>query len=344
MLLKQRRRLHGNRKDHKIVRSGERYYWSIYTPGFPSRGFNSMIRQEILRALPSELNEVPLQTLILSISSRCHYKCEHCFEGNNIQSKEALSMADLTKVIRDAIHLGIPHLQIGGGEPMLRFRDMITLLELGKEHMEFWLSTSGFELTKVRARELKAAGLTGANISLDHWDEEKHNRFRNHPEAYKWALEAVENCKAAGILPNLTLCVTREMARQKQLMKYLGLARDLDVPFVRFLEARKAGNYAAKDVLLNKKEQQIVVDFYQSMNGSARYRSYPIIQYPGYHQRKTGCYGAGNRYIHIDSAGSYHSCPFCRGAVGNIREMELNQGIRLLREQGCQLFKTNPHA
>jgi len=87
-----------------------------------------------------------------------------------------------------------------------------------------------------------------------------------------------------------------------------------------------------------------VVDFFLKMNGSAKYSSYPIIQYPGYHQRKVGCYGAGNRYIHIDSAGNYHSCPFCRGAVGNIKEMELKEGIRLLREQGCQLFKTNPHA
>jgi MoaA/NifB/PqqE/SkfB family radical SAM enzyme len=344
ILLKQRKRLHGNRKDHKIVRSGQRYYWSIYTPGFPSDGFNSMIRQEIQRAISSEIDEVPLQTLILSISSRCYYKCEHCYEGNNIKQQEELSLADLAKVLQEAIRLGIPHVQIGGGEPMLRFSDMLTLLEMGKNHMDFWLSTSGYELSLEKARELKSSGLTGANISLDHWDAEKHKRFRNHPEAYRWALEAVENCKAAGILPNLTLCVTHEMAREEQLLKYLTLARDLEVPFVRFLEARKAGNYAGKDVLLSKKEQKNVVDFFQKMNGSARYRSYPIIQYPGYHQRTVGCYGAGNRYIHIDSRGNYHSCPFCRGAVGNIREMDLGDGIRLLREQGCQLFKTNSHA
>ena len=122
------------------------------------------------------------------------------------------------------------------------------------------------------------------------------------------------------------------------------LARKMEVPFVRFLEARKAGNYAGKDVLLSKEEQAALVQFYLHMNGSKKYRSYPIIQYPGYHQRKLGCYGSGNRYIHVDSAGNYHSCPFCRGAVGNIKEMELKEGIRLLREKGCQLFKTNPHA
>jgi len=303
-----------------------------------------MIRQEIRRTLEPDSGDIPLQTLIFSISSRCTLRCEHCYEGNNLKQWEQLSIADLTRLLREAISLGIPHIQIGGGEPMLRFDDMLRLLKLGKNHMEFWLSTSGYGLTREKAWDLKVAGLTGANISLDHWEAEKHNQFRNHPEAYKWALEAVENCKAVGIIPNLTLCVTNQMAQEEQLMNYLELARNLEIPFVRFLEARKAGNYAGKDVLLTREEQSTVVDFVLKMNGSGKYRSYPIIQYPGYHQRKVGCYGAGNRYIHIDSAGNYHGCPFCRGAVGNIKEMGLQEGIHLLREQGCQLFKTNPHA
>ena len=344
LLLRQRRRLHGNKKDHKIVRSGNLYYWSIYTPGFPSRGFNSMIQQELRRAFEPDLTGIPLQTLILSISSRCHYQCEHCYEGKVLGNREKLPIASLAKVIREAIDLGIPHIQIGGGEPMLRFRDLIRLLELGKGNMEFWLSTSGYGLTRDKAFDLKISGLSGATISLDHWKAKNHNQFRNHPEAFKWATEAVDHCKAVGIIPNLTLCVTHDMASEENLMKYMTMARDMEVPFVRFLEVRKAGNYAGKDVLLTKEEQSTLVRFYQKLNGSRKYRSYPIIQYPGYHQRKVGCYGAGNRYIHIDSAGNYHACPFCRGPVGNIKTMGLEEGISLLREKGCQLFKTNLHA
>jgi len=343
-LLGQRKRIHGNRRDHKIVRSGNRYYWSIYTPGFPSTGFNRMIEQEIRRITAQDRSDIPLQTLILSISSRCHYQCQHCFEGKNLKGWEQLTISDLVKVLREAISMGIPHIQIGGGEPVLRFKDLIRLLKMGKDHMEFWLSTSGYGLTRDKAWDLKIAGLTGANISLDHWKEEKHNQFRNHPEAYRWALEAVENCKNVGILPCLTICITHDMAGEEQLMRYLTLARNLEVPFVRFLEARNVGNYEGKDVLLTDKEQQVIVDFIRKMNGSRRNRTYPIIQYSGYHQRKIGCFGAGNRYIHIDAAGNYHSCPFCRGVTGNIRDMNLKEGIRLLREVGCHLFTTNPSA
>lgn len=342
LLAGQRKRLHGYKKDHKIVRANGRNYWSIYLPGFPSKGFNDVIQREILKAFKKDA-QVPLQTLILSISSRCLYHCEHCFEGENISSEEFLTFYELKQVMEDAKQNKVRHMQIGGGEPMLRLDDLLKLMECYKGSMDFWLSTSGYGLTKKNAISMKHAGLTGATISLDHWDKEKHNQFRQHPEAFDWALKAVQNCNDAGIVTNLTLCVTRDMAHETNLMKYMELARELKVPFVRFLEARKAGNYARKDVLLRKEEQKTVTDFYLKLNSGKPFRSYPIIQYPGYHQRETGCFGAGNRYLHIDARGNYHGCPFCRGAVGNVREMPLHKAINLLQARGCQLFHTNRH-
>jgi len=339
----QRRRIHGNKRDHKIVRAGDKYYWSIYTPGFPSEGFKDVIRREVLRVYKPSEKIIPLQTLILSITSKCFYQCEHCFEGKNLNGKEHLSYSDLEKAMSDALDSRIPHIQIGGGEPMLRYEEMIRLMNPGRGITEFWLSTSGYDLTQDKAKALREAGVTGAAISLDHWDPDKHIQFRKHPEAYLWVESAVENCLKAGIVPNLTLCVTREMASEENLMRYLDLAKNMRVPFVRFLEARRVGNYAGKDVLLSKEQQNTVLQVYLRFNGSKKYRSYPIIQYPGYHQRVLGCFGAGNRYLHIDSRGDYHACPFCRGKVGNIRELKLEDAIPLLQQKGCHLFKSHVH-
>lgn len=341
MLINQRKRLHGNKKDQKLVRAGNKYFWSIYTPAFPSEQFDQLIERELKKAYHPDEASSSLQTLILSISSRCHYACEHCYEGNNLQEWEALTVADLAKVIREAIELNIPHIQIGGGEPMLRSRDLTKLMELAKGKIDFWLSTSGYGFTLEKAWDLKVAGLTGAAISLDHWDEDTHNRFRKHPEAFRWAIEAVENCKKCGIVPNLTLCVSRELANEEQLMRYVNLAKNLGVPFVRLLEPRKVGNYQDRDILLDKTQTKAVEDFFLKMNSSRHMRSYPIIQYPGYHQRKLGCYGGGNRYLFIDSLGNYHSCPFCRSDAGNIKEMSLAEAIPKIRELGCQAFKSN---
>jgi MoaA/NifB/PqqE/SkfB family radical SAM enzyme len=341
MLFRQRRRIHGNTRDHKIVSHQRRFYWSIYTPGFPSAGFNNVIRREIRKAYPSSGQNSTLQTLIISISSRCQYSCEHCFEGDNLTKKEFLSLQELIDIQDDALRSGIRHIQLGGGEPMLRFEEMVRLIESARGQIDFWISTSGYNLTADRAKSLKQAGAVGATISLDHWEEAKHNSFRNYPNAYTWVLEAVESCHKAGIIPNLTLCLTRETANWDDLMSYMELSRRLDVPFVRFLEARKAGNYAGKDVLLNKADQDLVQSFFLKLNSEKAYKSYPIIQYPGYHQRKVGCYGAGNRYMFIDAKGNYLGCPFCRNKVGNIRNTSLSEAIDLIQQKGCSLFQTN---
>lgn len=343
MLLRQRTRLHGNRKDHKIVRSGPLYYWSIYTPGFPSEGFNAIIRREVLRAFPAkgDGSKPSLQTLILAISSRCDYHCEHCFEGGRLGKDELLTLKDLEKIMNDAASNGIRHLQFGGGEPMLRFDDMIRIMKPFRSSMEYWISTSGHGFTEEKAHEMKAAGMSGANISLDDFDQERHDRFRGAPGAYDMAIEAVHHCHRAGIIPNLTICVTRSMASREKLMRYLELARDLRVPFVRFLEPRKIGNYADKDILLRAEEQRTLLDLFILVNSRREFRSYPIIQYPGYHQRKVGCFGSGNRYLYINAKGDYQGCPFCGGSVGNFQDMNLEQAIHQLQARGCQLFKTN---
>ena len=71
---------------------------------------------------------------------------------------------------------------------------------------------------------------------------------------------------------------------------------------------------------------------------------YPIISYPGYHQRRIGCLGAGNRYLYIDPKGDIHACPFCRHAAGDAFSASMEDVIKVLRNRGCQIYKTNMDA
>jgi MoaA/NifB/PqqE/SkfB family radical SAM enzyme len=71
---------------------------------------------------------------------------------------------------------------------------------------------------------MKANGLTGAIISLDHWDEEQHNRFRGHEKSFFWVQEAARNCHEAGIVVCLSLCpvksfVTEENVRPVKMIR-----------------------------------------------------------------------------------------------------------------------------
>ena len=63
--------------------------------------------------------------------------------------------------------------------------------------------------------------------------------------------------------------------------------------------------------------------------------------YLGYHQRKVGCYGAGDRFFYIDTKGYAHICPYCTGKVANVTDHTAKEVITLLSGKVCLAFGEN---
>ena len=340
-IIRTRKKIHGNKFTLKYVHANERYFTAMNVPGWPSKAFDSFIKNEFNRANNSIHKDHKLHTAFFSITNRCKFHCEHCFEWDNISSKEILTLEEL-KIIQQKLHeQGVCHLEYSGGEPLSRMDALVELLSNRKEDVDYWISSSGYEMTPATAQRLKECGLTGAVISLDHWDEEFHNSFRKNPKSFFWVREAVNNCRKANLATVLSICATREFLTEQNLWKYADLAKSWGIGLIRILEPRQAGLYKGKDVLLSDSHTKILEKFFLEINSNKQFSKYPIVLYPGYHQRKTGCLGAGNRYIYIDSKGDIHACPFCQEKKGNALKDNLYDSIPLLKEAGCHNFNTN---
>ena len=345
-LQKLRSSVQGNQRITKFVKSDKLYYWVTDFPGLPSPNLKKLMQFEFRRNERFKGNgnveNIPQQTIIWGITNRCTLQCTHCYDWDNIDSRDHLSLEQLKIILRKIEDQGIRHVQLSGGEPLSRFDDMISILKEASQRIDFWLLTSGFELTKDKAIALKNAGLTGANISLDHWDEKEHNNFRNNPKSFEWVLKAVENCKKAGIMVSLSLCATREFVNEENLEKYGELAKKIGAHFIRILEPRQVGRFSDKIVHLSKDQIDQLSNFTNLMNNHPDFGDFPIVVFFGYHQRKLGCMGAGNRYLYIDANGDFHACPFCRGRKGNALYDSFSDSIEGLRRDGCKAFKTVP--
>jgi MoaA/NifB/PqqE/SkfB family radical SAM enzyme len=105
------------------------------------------------------------------------------------------------------------------------------------------------------------------------------------------------------------------------------------------MEPRKAGRYSGKDILLAPDKVKLLDRFMIERNKTRKYLSYPVIQFPGHYQRIIGCLGSGNRFLYIDPAGNFHSCPFCRKSLGNALIDSIDSGIEKARSSGCHMFK-----
>jgi MoaA/NifB/PqqE/SkfB family radical SAM enzyme len=340
--IRQRRaRILGNRRALRYIRSGGKYYFSDNIPGWPSDAFNSFVLAEITRFDKKQEIQAPLHTVIFAITNRCYLRCTHCFEWQNISAKDILSAQDLKTIMQKLYDLNVHHIQLSGGEPLARFDDLTDLIRSAPQGIDLWILTSGFGLTDEKAVALKKAGLIGADISLDHWNEKLHNAFRNNDNSYHWVSEAVKNCGRSGILTSLSLCVTKQFISEYNLEKYLELAKSWGVCLIRLLEPRAVGRYMGKDVELSEEQKAILEAFFLKVNSSGRYKGYPILTYPGYHQRTIGCLGAGNRYFYIDSAGDIHACPFCQRKAANAVSDPLIPALASLRKTGCHEFPVN---
>ena len=336
-LVANRRKLSGN-KIRKMACVDGNYYWDPYIPGLKSDALPHFFIGEANRIYPSGKGSFRFNNVMIAITKKCPYKCEHCFEWDDLNQQESLSLTDLKKIISRFQDLGTCQIQLTGGEPMLIVDSMVEIVSSSKPGTEFSIFTSGYGLTAENAVKLKKAGITTVFISLDHVDPVFHNRFRGSSGSFGWACEAVKNATEAGLVTTLSLCATSSFVSESNLLAYANLAKEMGVSFIQVLEPKAVGHYKGKEVSLATEQVRLLEEFYLKMNYDKKYREYPIVCYHGYYQRRIGCLGSGDRSLYVDSDGDLHACPFCRQKWGNALSADLDSMIRKLYEKGCPQY------
>jgi cyclic pyranopterin phosphate synthase len=114
---------------------------------------------------------------------------------------EILSYEEVRTVVRAAAELGINRIRLTGGEPLVRaeLSKLIKMISQIEGIQELSLTTNGTFL-KNYALELKQAGLSRVNVSLDTLKADKF-QYITHLGKLKDVLEGIEAAKEAGFHP-----------------------------------------------------------------------------------------------------------------------------------------------
>jgi radical SAM protein with 4Fe4S-binding SPASM domain len=149
------------------------------------------------------------ETIHFSVTGRCDQACTGCFysarPGSAVAAQDApWSLCE--RVVLEAEQARVFQIALGGGEPLLHPR-LVDMVRLSREHSVVPnLTTNGNLLTREMAHELKEAGLGQAQISLNGADEAVNAQTRPNFAA---TMQAIENCRAAGLRWGLNFLVTR---------------------------------------------------------------------------------------------------------------------------------------
>ena len=142
--------------------------------------------------------------LRISVTDRCNLRCLYCMPPEGVQQiphGEILSYEEIRTVVRAAVELGINRIRLTGGEPLVRAElpKLICMLSQIEGIQELALTTNGTFLKKY-ALELKQAGLSRVNVSLDTLKPDKF-RYVTRLGKLKDVLEGIEAAKRTGFDP-----------------------------------------------------------------------------------------------------------------------------------------------
>ncbi|MEO0470528.1 MAG: radical SAM protein [Bacteroidota bacterium] len=290
-----------------------KYGWDMFHPLWPSPAFDKFFTHHLEELMPSGKRLGVLRRLLVAITKRCPLQCAHCSEWDTLNQADILDRETLREKIQELVDYGVSQIVYSGGEPLSRFSDLVYLVGHFRDSSQ-WIYTSGYGLSMEKAKKLKAAGLTGVAVSLDHHLPNGHNHFRGSLKAFEWVRKAIANCQAVGLLVSVNVCPTKEYLAEHGFQSFIDLMLTWQVPIVNVLEPRAVGHFAGQDVAYGPSEKQLMEDFFRRYNFSDQRQIGPIITYPGLSRKKVRC-GGGISYLLLDDDGTLRPCPFCKTPI-----------------------------
>ncbi len=116
--------------------------------------------------------------LRISVTDKCNLRCRYCMPEEGVCKKshaQMLTEDEIITAVEAAASLGITKLRFTGGEPLVK-KNIVSICRRAAAVngiREVCLTTNGIRLPEL-AGELKEAGVTRLNLSLDTLNEEKY--------------------------------------------------------------------------------------------------------------------------------------------------------------------------
>jgi cyclic pyranopterin phosphate synthase len=198
--------------------------------------------------------------LRVSITDLCNLRCLYCRPPEGVQlipHDEILRYEEILTIIRIARDMGIRKVRITGGEPLVRrgVLDFVSRLARMDGIEDVGLTTNGVLLASM-ARDLRAAGLTRINISLDSMRRETFKQITGS-DNLEAVLEGISCALREGFDPVKINVVLLEGINEADIPAFARLTLDRHVD-VRFIERmpfgaeptpRSPGSFSAESAL-----------------------------------------------------------------------------------------------
>lgn len=283
-----------------------------HLPPINSRAYSRFINEHLLseKVRPSHAQ--------IGLTNACPQNCAYCYNKNRTGTK--MDKATILQTIRDLKKLGVFWLGFTGGEPLLN-KDIVEITESVGDGCVTKLFTTGCNLSPSLAADLKRAGLFYVSVSLDHWNEQEHDRIRDYQGAFQIALKAIEIFKNKGFHVSVSTVLTKNSFQEETIEHFLEFLTSLGVHEAWFSEAKPAvADLWNSQFVIGQMERNKLSALQDRYNKKGKL----TVNYLGHFEGKEhfGC-TAGYKMVYIDAFGEVSPCVFTPMSFGNAQHQPL---------------------
>jgi cyclic pyranopterin phosphate synthase len=179
-----------------------------------------------------------VRDLRISVTDRCNLRCVYCMPAEGmpwLPKSDLLTYEELARFASVCLSLGVEGIRLTGGEPTVRadLPVLVHMLNALRPGLDLSMTTNGLKLVAM-ADELRAAGLTRVNVSLDTLDRERFQRLARRDRLAE-VLAGLAAAKRAGFRPIKINAVLMRGFNEDEAVPLAGWARDQGYE-LRFIE------------------------------------------------------------------------------------------------------------
>ncbi len=177
--------------------------------------------------------------LRISLTDRCNFRCIYCMPEEGVKQmkhEDILRIEEIAQAVRVAASMGVRSIRLTGGEPLVRLGvvDLVRSIANTPGIENISLTTNGVLLPRM-ANDLKAAGLSRVNISLDTLDAAQFRQITRCGELQQ-TLGGIEAALEAGLDPvKINAVAVRSLNQDYLAFARLSVDRPLHVRFIEYM-------------------------------------------------------------------------------------------------------------
>jgi cyclic pyranopterin phosphate synthase len=224
--------------------------------------------------------------LRVSVTNRCNLRCKYCMPEEGVEDLghgNILSLEEIVRLVKVAARIGIQKVRLTGGEPLVRknITKLIADIACIPKINDIAITTNGMLFADM-AEELKAAGLTRVNFSVDSLKEEKFQYITSRGNLHEVA-RSISKALELGMAPVKINTVVMKGINDNEILDFVELTKKMPL-HVRFIEFMPVGDlpfYKTDRVVTVSEIREIIEQKYElykeaNVQGNGPAKSYRV--------------------------------------------------------------------